>query len=430
MKLSRPLAAVWPAPIATLLGSLCNLFDGVSAVWLVGGTLRDLLCHQQPHDYDLTFAEDQTPQIRRWARSVGGSWFWLDSTRNQSRIVFKTPQIQFDFSPLRAATIEADLSLRDFTINAMAVPLRAWNLASVTVIDPVGGYQDLLQGCLRRCGALVLEHDPLRILKGIRHQAQHGWQIESQTRKQMRQLVPLLEQVAAERIRSELGRIFSAPQLITALPLLEHTGLLKQLLGIETTKASFADLMQPLVAARQRLDRHPSLSMLLNDEIEDGLSRAGLLLLAQLLNLAGLKNPRIHLKKLRFSTKTCALVEHLNSAPDPLSSLLVATSARVAALKVQNLEPFAVEQLLAALLQQPDEQMDQIVACRIENYGQFLHKQQIDPLLSGQQIMQITGLPPGEAVGVWQKKIKLAEIAGEIADQSTATKWLQAKFSN
>ncbi len=331
---------------------------------------------------------------------------------------------------MRATTIEADLALRDFTVNAMAVPLGALNQTPLKIIDPTGGYQDLIQGCLRRCGVQVLEQDPLRILKGVRHLAERGWQLESQTRKQMHQLAPMLEQVAAERIRSELARIFSAPHLIPALFLLEDSGLLRQLLGINATKPSFADLMQPFAAARQRLDRQPSLSLRLNEVVEDGLSCAGLLLLAQLLKLAGLKNPRTYLSKLRFSTQSCALVQRLNSAPVQLSSLVDSTPARVCALQVEMLEPFAIERLLAALIQQPDEQADQLVASLMETYAQLLQKQQIAPLLSGRQIMHITGLSPGEAVGVWQKKIKLAEIAGEITDQSTAAKWLQAKFSN
>lgn len=430
MKFSHPLSASFPAAVVPLLGSLCAALQEDPAVWLVGGTLRDLLCHQQPSDYDIAFACDQTPQIQRWARCSGGSWFWLDSARNQSRVVFRAPPVQFDFSPLRAATIEDDLCLRDFTINAMAVPLGALDLEPPTIIDPTGGYQDLIQGCLRRCGIQVLEQDPLRILKGIRHQAERCWQLEAETRKQMRQLAPLLERVAAERIRSELGRIFSAPHLISALFLLEEIGLLTRLLGIEITKTSFADLMQPYVAARQRLGHHPSLSILLNELVEDGLSCEGLLLLAQLLKLLGLKNPRTHLKKLRFSTRSCALAQRLNSASVQLSSLVVATSVRVSALKVEMLEPFAVEQLLATLIQQPDGHADQAVADLIEQYRHQRRKQQLEPLLSGRQIMDVTGLPPGEAVGVWQKKIKLAEIAGEITSQPTATKWLQEKFSN
>lgn len=430
MNLSRPLFVSLPVQAARLLGSLCSVFGEKSAVWLVGGTLRDLLCNQQPSDYDIAFAADQTAQIRRWARAFGGSWFWLDAARNQSRVVFSTLKIQLDFAPLRAATIEADLCLRDFTMNAMAVPLASLHLMPPAIIDPTCGYADLTQGVLRRCGVQVFEQDPLRILKGVRHQAQRGWQIESRTREQIQQLAPLLGQVAAERIRSELGRIFSAPHLIPALLLLEESGLLKQLLGTASAKTSYAALMQPYFAARQRLGGHPQLAALLNEEVEEGLTCAGLLLMSRLLVLAEEKNPRVNLKNLRFSTRSCTLVQRLNSPSVSLSAFASAISGRVAALQVEMLEPYAVEQLLAALIQQPDGHTDEFVARLIAQYRQRLLKQQIAPLLSGQQIMQITGLPPGEAIGRWQREIKLAEIAGEISDQTSAINWLQTKFSN
>jgi len=430
MNALQPLSASLPVQSVELLNSLSSALSEDPAVWLVGGTLRDLLRDQQPSDYDIAFASDKTPQIRRWARAFGGSWFWLDAARNQSRVVFRGQKIQFDFAPLRAVTIEADLCLRDFTINAMAVPLGALQLMPPALIDPTGGYDDLTQGVLRRCGVHVLAQDPLRILKGIRHQAQQGWQIESRTRAQIQQLAPLLEQVAAERIRSELGRIFSAAHLTPALFFLEETGLLTQLFGIATTSKPFALPMQPVFAARHRLERHPQLAALLNTLVEEGLSCAGLLLLAQLLKLADQKNPRATLKKLRFSARSCALVQRLISGPLSLSAFNTASSARVLALQVEMLEPYAVEQLLAALIQQHDGHADEFFARLIVQYRQQQLKQQIEPLLSGQQIMQITGLPPGEAIGIWQKKIKLAEIAGEIADQPAAVKWLQTKFSN
>jgi len=225
------------------------LFDNAALRWLahtasaelqlfiVGGSIRDHLLKRPCTDIDLASAQDPTLLAKMLAHEFDGHWFWLDQKRGYSRVIIPKPRlIQFDFSPLRAPTLTADLALRDFTINAMAVDLKEFEPQNptshaphlsppqpeLTIIDPLGGQQDLTQRRLHLCSASVLQDDPLRVLKGLRHCAVLGFQFSDETTKAATLAAPGLKDVAPERIRSEVASMFSAPEL-PALDYALHT---------------------------------------------------------------------------------------------------------------------------------------------------------------------------------------------------------------
>ncbi|MCF6179710.1 MAG: CCA tRNA nucleotidyltransferase, partial [Geopsychrobacter sp.] len=177
-----------------------------TVAWLVGGAVRDLLNAETPDDFDIAFAEDLTPLVKLWARRNNGHWFWLDKQRNQSRVVFVAAGLQFDFSALRAADISSDLKLRDFTLNAMALPLSV-DPPINGLIDPLDGQNALKDGLLKGCSPGVFLDDPLRVLKGVRHVAERGWQVEPKTARLFVEAAPGLISVAGERIKSERSKI-------------------------------------------------------------------------------------------------------------------------------------------------------------------------------------------------------------------------------
>jgi hypothetical protein len=125
--------------------------------------------------------------------------------------VSKLHACQFDFSPLRAPDLNGDLALRDFTINSMAIDLA--QISPLRIIDPLGGRNDLARKRLHICSPTVLDDDPLRILKGLRHCATLGLRLSHETSTACATTARGLAKIAPERVRSEMAGIFSAQHL-------------------------------------------------------------------------------------------------------------------------------------------------------------------------------------------------------------------------
>ncbi len=152
---------------------------GVEA-YLVGGVLRDCLLGRETNDLDFALSGAWEELPRSFADRISGSFFWLDEERLQSRVVKKKGEdiSVFDFAPLRGGTVTDDLALRDFTINALALPLFGERRE---LIDPLAGSDDLIKGMIRACGATAFDDDPLRLMRAIRFAAELGFAIEENT---------------------------------------------------------------------------------------------------------------------------------------------------------------------------------------------------------------------------------------------------------
>ncbi len=431
MKLTNSISANLGQDVASLLLQLQQIITAVHGeAWLVGGTIRDLLDGQSPGDFDFAFAGDLTPQVKRWAKQQGGHWFWLDKTRNQSRVLFSARRLQFDFAPLRAEGIAADLSLRDFTINAMALEFKNFPQTDLRLIDPLNGRQDLEDNILRSCGPGVLRDDPLRTLKGIRHHALRGWCVDSQTLTLMAESAARLTSIAGERLRNELGQILGGGCFSSAVELMDETTVLDNLFpGIEKN-----GLPQSLASLRARLDQMESISVfsaVLGQTIEAGLTRRSLLLLGELLRRLQPSSRVVEIcQRLRFSVASRSVLQSLHGPLILLDVFNDSDTARIAALKLESLERNCQELMLFALARQMSDNRDLLLARVLDSYRQQVAGGRIADLLDGSEIISLTGVPAGQLIGYWQKRIKAAEIAGEISSKLSAQNWLKQQFSD
>jgi len=415
--------------VATLLKQLRQqLMVDANEVWLVGGTIRDLLEGQRPKDFDFAFNGDLTPQVRRWAKLHDGHWFWLDKSRNQSRVVFSFSGLQFDFSPLRAENIDTDLKLRDFTLNAMALLFNS--VDAENLLDPLNGRQDLRDGVLRCCGSSVLRDDPLRVLKGVRHHALRGWKFEVQTSTLIIAAAPQLHSVAGERIRNELGQILRAPQLVSAINMMKIFGILDNLfpqIDSQRLRPELAAFVERIEQLRQ-IDHF---ARFLDQSIEDGLTRKAILILAVLLRRVGpLSQVGDIVQRLRLSVRSRSILKDLCGGQASLDVFTDCDNPRISALKLELFGRNCLELTLFALAYFKTDSLD----LRLSNYFTHYHHQseggRISDLLDGREISSLTGLPPGERVGDYLQRIKAAEIAGEILDKTMAVVWLKRQFSD
>jgi poly(A) polymerase len=197
-------------------------------VYLVGGSVRDLLLAKETHDLDFAVAGNGLTLARHMADRLRGAYVAIDRQRKTGR-VFLPPRdgIRFylDFASLRGRDLDADLRDRDFTINAMALERTAggdWR-----IIDPLGGRRDLASSTLRAASPFSFANDPVRTLRAVRMCTQFQCTIESQTKTRLRLAAPLLSRVSAERMRDEWFRILAQAGATDALRDLYQLGLLQ-----------------------------------------------------------------------------------------------------------------------------------------------------------------------------------------------------------
>jgi tRNA nucleotidyltransferase/poly(A) polymerase len=222
-----------PLNMPALLDSVRAALPGDVPIYLVGGTLRDMLLGRATHDLDFTLNGDAINTARRLANALPSAgngtiqkadFYPLDTERDTGRVIVSAvdgTRTVLDFASFRGPDLDADLSGRDFTLNAIAMDIR-----TLEIYDPLGGAQDLREKSLRQCSPSALRDDPLRILRALRLAADCGFHIQSETRQAMKQAAELLPSVSTERVRDELLRILGGPQPATALRALDMLGAL------------------------------------------------------------------------------------------------------------------------------------------------------------------------------------------------------------
>ncbi|HMH89650.1 MAG TPA: CCA tRNA nucleotidyltransferase [Streptosporangiaceae bacterium] len=221
-KQQQQAAAALLATVSPLAEQLGGLFARAGhELALVGGSVRDVFLGRRPGDLDLT--TDAPPQrvlelIGDWADQVwtigigfgtvglrkGSDTFEITTYRSEHyERGSRKPEVQY------GASLEDDLSRRDFTVNAMAARLPGYEL-----VDPFGGLADLQARLLRTPASpqASFDADPLRILRAARFTAQLGFTTSPEIRAAMGELAPRLAIVSAERVGSELAKLLLSPR--------------------------------------------------------------------------------------------------------------------------------------------------------------------------------------------------------------------------
>lgn len=208
-------------------------------LYLVGGPVRDALLGRPVGDLDFAVAGDALALAAELQGELGGQWrihtrFGTASgciggqridLAGARRERYPRPGALPQVAP---GSIEDDLARRDFTINAMALPLYG---ARPRVVDYGGGRDDLTAGVLRILHPGSFADDPTRMLRAIRYEQRLGFRLDETTAAQLRQAVSdgLAGRVTGDRWRRELERIFAEERPIPALRRAAGLGLLAAL---------------------------------------------------------------------------------------------------------------------------------------------------------------------------------------------------------
>jgi poly(A) polymerase len=197
---------------------------GIDA-WLVGGAVRDALLDRPLTDVDLAVAGDAELAAKVAARALDGPRFPLSEAFGGWRVLSADRALTCDISPLQGETIADDLAKRDFTINAIAVPL-----AGGEPIDLFGGVADIGAGTLRVLGEQAYADDPLRALRLVRLAAELAMAPDDETERLTRAFAPRLAEPSGERVFGELRRLLAAPGVLDGLELARRLGVLAAVL--------------------------------------------------------------------------------------------------------------------------------------------------------------------------------------------------------
>jgi len=203
-------------------------------IFLVGGAIRDLfLTGSISNDLDFILSHNAKAVADSFSRFYGGTFFCLDRERDtyRSLIHYNDDYYTIDFSTNVSNDIYADLTNRDFSINSIALKLQElFEGRTLNFIDPAGGLEDLHNRSVRASAPASLISDPVRILRAVRISLKYSLTIYSTTLNLIHESNNLLPECPWERIRSELFLILNLPDVMHSLKVLDSLGLLCLLL--------------------------------------------------------------------------------------------------------------------------------------------------------------------------------------------------------
>ncbi|WP_152669449.1 CCA tRNA nucleotidyltransferase [Synechococcus sp. GFB01] len=188
----------WPLPLEALPAGTA----------LVGGAVRDaLLGRLQPRpDLDLVVPQGAIDLCRRLAARLDGSCVVLDPERDIARLVLRGWTI--DLARCDGHDLSQDLRRRDFTANAIALPLAS----GAVPLDPTGGLADLARGRLVAVSEVNLLDDPLRLLRGLRLSCELDLPLDAASRGWIHTHAARLAEVAGERVLAEVEKLAGLPR--------------------------------------------------------------------------------------------------------------------------------------------------------------------------------------------------------------------------
>jgi len=193
---------------------------GDRELFLVGGTIRDILMGIVPQDYDFSVSGSGIEFARYVARKTRGALVILDENEDEARVV--KDEVVYDFIGLNKQGVIADLERRDFTINAMAM-----NMETLEFLDPCQGMKDIKKRMIRPTTPQSLIDDPLRILRGFRFALELDFDLHKDFFKLAKNIG--LKETASERIGYELMRIMSTPHSFDMVLKINGLGIFKQI---------------------------------------------------------------------------------------------------------------------------------------------------------------------------------------------------------
>ena len=355
-----------------------------SHIWIVGGAIRNALLGTEINEYDL--ATTMTPQeMNAYPNTIPtGERFGTITFRNRGQSYeVTTLRTESGYNDGRRPdevewgdSLLVDLSRRDLTMNSIAV-----DASKHTYYDPFNGYDDLREGRIRSVGDPTrrLSEDALRILRCYRFMDQgHAgiWWPEQRLSDALRQTKPMIERIASERIWSEFRRILVGQHASEIVQRMADDGILKQMVGLDWMQEDVRIQLLNHLEGSDVIDRLVVMMRSFGSNDCEQLSKR--------LRLSGLEK-----KNLMFRHSK------LGHIPENMDSSLRVYAVALGAWSHQHLR---IEQLFAQHETLLDSTLDHIQHC-IERFSSLNINVHVEPLASGNYIMEQTGIQQGPKLG-------------------------------
>jgi len=249
--MSHESAKIEPERIAERLSALPGLDRVVEAagetpVYLVGGAVRDLLLGRERTDLDIAVEGDAAALGRRLGGEIRTHARFATATVHVDDVELDLATTRSETYPapgalpaVRPASLSEDLARRDFTVNAMALPLAG----EPELIDPHGGLRDLEGATLRVLHDRSFVDDPTRALRAARYAARYGLTLEAGTETLLRDAD--LDTVSRDRVEAELRKLAREPRSRRGFELLDDWGLIE----LDRRSAELIDAVDGVVAS-------------------------------------------------------------------------------------------------------------------------------------------------------------------------------------
>ena len=368
--------------------------DRGQSLYVVGGTVRDLLLGTSSLDIDLVLQGDAPTLARQLAKFTGGS------VRTHSRFgtaTVRLADITVDIVTARSETyarpgalpsvkpgnIGDDLFRRDFTINCMAASVVPVSFGEM--VDPHGGKTDLDRRVIRVLHERSFTDDPTRIWRAVRYEQRLGFRIERDTERLLRRDVALTDAVSGDRLRHEVDRILAEDHPEKCLQRAWELAALQRL-----SPSLVADGWLAASFERARGDRP--------DSPPD--TTGYLALLAWRLD-----KQEIHafVDRLRFARDVSRVLRDIPALKDNLPSLQV--NDLLPSQICRLLDSHQPQAIAAAALATDD------AATRDKLAGYLSEQRPIKPTLNGEDLREM-GVAPGRKVGRILRAIRDAKLNG------------------
>jgi poly(A) polymerase len=452
--------------------------------WLVGGGVRDRVLGRATVDLDVIVDGDVQQAAGAIASAAPRSaCFSLSDEFGAWRVQSHDATWRIDVGQLRGGSLQADLELRDFTVNAIAEPL-----AGGDAIDPLGGLEDLAARRLRMAAPGAFSDDPLRVLRMVRLAVELDLEPDADSLRAARAWAHALTRIASERVFAELCRVLSAQRAVAGVRLMEDVGALEVVLGevhalrdVKQNRFHHADVYEHTLEVLQQVidlqaacergeaDRgevlgahREEVAALLGEPFADGLSRAQALRWGALLHDAAKPLTRGHhlgggvtfighdvrgaelarevLARLRASERLRAYAaalarNHLRLGflvhePQPLARASVYDYLRACSPVEVDVTLLSVADRLATRGHRARESIQAHMALGREMLPQALRwrsEQELPPLVRGDVLAAELGIAEGPLLGELLEQIARARYAGEVATREDALAYAHAR---
>jgi len=434
------------------IGALADR-HGVEA-YLVGGYVRDILLGKEGKDIDIVVVGDAIA----FAGSVAGEFGKSEVVTYERfgtamlplgewKIEFVTAREEsYEHSSrkpsVKRASLESDLSRRDFTINTMAVSINKDRFGEL--LDPYNGRVDLKNRILRTPlePEKTFDDDPLRMMRAVRFTSQLHCKIEQSVYTAIQKMAPRIEIVSKERTTDEFFKILCSSKPSIGMKLLYETGLMRHV---------FPELLE-MVGVEQRQDHHHKDVFAHTLKVVDGVSQTSENIWLRFVSLVhDIAKPRTKAFKEEIgwtfhgheeigARMMKTIFRRMRLPLDKLNYVekLVRLHLRPMVLVSEEVTDSAIRRLMFEAREDIDDLMllcraditsqnPQRVSRYLKNYDVVLKKMKEveekdrirswQPPVRGDEIMEICRIKPGRLVGVLKKKIEDAILDGEIPNE-------------